>query len=135
MTATVETLLSDALFGRAEAVVSLMEVPHARLLRAGEGSKMVVRREAVAQVLRDLGRHVIDGTTAQHWASLIRRGYLNGDSSMGGIKPLDIEYEGAYEDAIVEAVARLDQIGDSVEGDIPEEAEIRLLLYALGFIE
>jgi hypothetical protein len=112
-----------------------MQVPQARLLRAGEGSKMLVRREAVAQVLRDLGRRAINGATAQQWASFVRRGYLNVDQSIGGINPLDIEYEEAHEEAIVEAVARLDQIGDSVEGDVPEEAEIHLLLYALGFVE
>jgi hypothetical protein len=112
-----------------------MQVPQAELRRAAEGSEMLVRREAIAQVLRDLAKRAIDGTAAQQWASFVRWGYLEGVQPAGGIKPLAIEYDDAYEDAIVEAVARLDQIGDLVEGDVPDQAEIDLLLYSLGFVE
>lgn len=46
--------------------------------------------------------------------------------------PLDINYEPAYEDAIAEIIARLDQIGDSVDGTVPDDAELELLLLSLG---
>ncbi len=61
-------------------------------------------------------------------ASLIRRGYVAGGSEP--IRPLDIQYEEAFEDEIVEAIGRLDEIGDLIDGDVsPEEAHdlIRLL--------
>lgn len=70
---------------------------------------------------------------AQQWASFIRRGYFENQPSGRGGKPLEIDYDSAYEDAIAEVVSRLDEIGDVVDGDVPDEAETALLLYSLGF--
>lgn len=46
--------------------------------------------------------------------------------------PISIEYDETYEDAITEAVSRLDEIGDLIDGDVPDRVETDLLLYSLG---
>ncbi len=49
---------------------------------------------------------------------------------VGTYPPAYIQYEEAFEDEIVEAIGRLDEIGDLIDGDVsPEEAHdlIRLL--------
>jgi hypothetical protein len=51
---------------------------------------------------------------AQSWASFVRRGYVA--RGLGPIRPLDIGYEEAWEEAIVVAVTQLDQIGDLMDG-------------------
>jgi hypothetical protein len=59
----------------------------------------------------------------------MRRGYV--ESQVGGpVRPVLIEYETDFEDAIVEAISRLDEIGDVVDGCIPS-AEIAQLIAPL----
>lgn len=108
-------------------------VPQNELLDAAREVELLVRPEAVATVLRQLSNHSIEGGMAQQWASFIRRGYFENQPSGRGGKPLEIDYDSAYEDAIAEVVSRLDEIGDVVDGDVPDEAETALLLYSLGF--
>jgi hypothetical protein len=94
------------------------------------GTELVLTRDAVASMLRRYRAGGFDGATVQAWASFVRRGYV-ALRSHGPIKPLTIDYEAAYEDAIVEAVGRLDEIGDLIDGTV-DEAEIGVLLAALG---
>jgi hypothetical protein len=42
-------------------------------------------------------------------------------SSTTPITPIDIAFEPAHEDAIAEAVSRLDQLGDAVDGTLTRE--------------
>jgi hypothetical protein len=52
----------------------------------------------------------------------MRWGYLPSGST-GPIRPLDIEYEPQHEEAIVECLARLDELGDIIDGELrPGEA-------------
>lgn len=65
----------------------------------------------------------------QAWASFVRRGFFA--SGRHPILPLEIDYEEACEDAIVEAVSRLEQIGDLVDGNLTT-GEVLDLLQLLG---
>jgi hypothetical protein len=76
-----------------------------------------------------LNQGTITPDEAQRWASFVRLGFVGGAS--GPIMPLDIDYEDAWEDAIVEAVGRLDQIGDLVDGEVTR-GEVLDLLQLLG---
>jgi hypothetical protein len=129
---SVKDLLSSALSGDSDALRPLSRTPQDELLNASRGADLMVRRESVAVVLRSLSNHSIDGDLAQAWASFVRRGYFAGKHAHGRLMPLDINYEPAYEDAIAEIIARLDQIGDSVDGTVPDDAELELLLLSLG---
>jgi hypothetical protein len=85
---------------------------------------------ALASVLRGLEGRTVSPEEAQRWASFVRRGYF-GRSGGDPIQPLDIAYEEESEDAIVEVVARLDEIGDAVDGEVSPK-EIRELLQLLA---
>jgi hypothetical protein len=128
----VRALLIRLVSGDADTLQSLAQVSQEDLIRSASGTELVVHAEAVAKVLRSLSAESIDAQTAQRWASFVRRGFFEGRRSDKGIKPISIGYEDAYEDAIAEAVSRIDQIGDVIDGDVPDETETGLLLYSLG---
>ena len=86
-------------------------------------------RRSVMAVLQGLSAGSISGEQAQAWASFVRWGFIEG--GLGLIRPLDIEYDAAAEDAIVEVVGRLDQIGDLIDGDLPGPAELAALIALL----
>jgi hypothetical protein len=98
-------------------------------LRATAPSPLAVSREAAVAVLLGLNQGTITPDEAQRWASFVRWGHA-ADTS-GPIRPLDIDYEDPWEDAIVEAVGRLDQIGDLVDGEVTP-GEVLDLLQLLG---
>jgi hypothetical protein len=103
------------------------QLEHTELERAG-ATELILRRSAVVTVLRGHSTGQWEPELVQAWASFVRRGYVAGGS--GGIRPLHIEYQQAFEDEIVEAIGRLDEIGDIIDGEVsPEEALdlIRLL--------
>jgi hypothetical protein len=77
-------------------------------------------REAAARVIESLLREGISPRQAQGWASFVRRGYAS-QSSTTPITPIDIAFEPAHEDAIAEAVSRLDELGDAVDGILTRE--------------
>lgn len=93
---------------------------------------LVLGPEAVARVLSDLDRGVVDGKSAQQWASFIRHGYLASSSDRGPVTPIFLPYEASHEDSIVEAIARLDEIGDMIDGHVPTSDEIADLLANMG---
>jgi len=132
MDSEVRGFVDRVVAGDAEALMSLSDVPHDLILDAMAGADLVVDAESVGRVLRDLARRTIDGTAAQRWASFVRRGYIANMRKGGVIKPLMIEYDPRHEEAIAEIVARLDEIGDAVDGEPPNKEEIDLLLLSLG---
>jgi hypothetical protein len=79
-----------------------------------------VTRQAAARVIESLLRGEISSRQAQRWASFVRRGYAS-QSSTTPITPIDIAFEPACEDAIAEAVSRLDELGDAVDGILTRE--------------
>lgn len=90
---------------------------------------LVVTRKSAVAVLEGFSQGTFTSEEAQAWASFVRRGYVAG--GRGPIRPIDIAYEDAWEDAIVEAIARLDQIGDSADGDVTP-GQVLDLLQLLG---
>ena len=102
--------------------------PHDQLLAACQDKRLVVTRQAAATVLRDLSAGKVTGPEAQAWASFIRHGYVAG--GRGPVRPLPIDYESEFEDAIVEAISRMDEIGDVVDGELDRD-EIEGLLEEL----
>jgi hypothetical protein len=109
----------------------ISRVDHDELSKAARSipQGLVVTRAAAVAVLQGLDQGTCTPDEAQAWASFVRRGYKRREGSL--IAPIDIEYEEAFEDAIVEAVARQDEIGDLVDGDV-SRAEVLLLLQLLG---
>lgn len=94
-----------------------------QLRSATEGRQFTLRAASVARVLSSLTNGAITPTQAQRWASFMRWGYVASTPGRGGTD-VDIEYEAQYEDAIIEAIARLDELGDLIDGDLrPGEAD------------
>jgi hypothetical protein len=85
---------------------------------------------AVIEVLGKLANGFITDSEAQLWASFVRRGFAEG-SSIGAVRPLNIEWSIHHEDAIAEAISRLDELGDLIDGTI-DVIEIRNLIAGLG---
>jgi hypothetical protein len=128
--------LSDALTrvvnGDARAMSAIAGVDQDDLSKAAQSipQGLVVTRAAAIAVLQDLDQGTCTPDEAQAWASFVRLGYVSGVGG-GPITPIDIDYEEACEDGIVETVGRLDQIGDLVDGDV-SPTEVLLLLQLLG---
>lgn len=59
----------------------------------------------------------------------MRWGY-RGDSTRGPLKPVYVDYDSLAEEQIVEVIARLDEIGDLVDGEI-SQSEIEVMLDTL----
>jgi hypothetical protein len=123
------TAVAAVLAGDAEQLSLIAAAAQHELTDALAGSDLVLTRDAVARTLRRYRAGEFDGATARAWASFVRRGYIGG--SGGPVVPVRIDYEEAYEDAMVEAVGRLDEIGDLIDGTV-DEAEISVLLGVLG---
>lgn len=94
------------------------------------GSPLLVTRAAAVSVLKGLHEATYSPEQAQRWASFVRRGYV-ARAAEGPIRPLDIAYEEAWEEAIAAAVSRLDEIGDVVDGEVTQ-GEVFDLLQLLG---
>jgi hypothetical protein len=48
------------------------------------------------------------------------------------VRPIEVDYDVRAEAEIVEVVARLDEIGDVVDGTPPDPAEVDALMASLG---
>lgn len=89
----------------------------------------VLTAAAVRDVLTALERQAARPDLVQRWAPFMRRGYIAG-AHTGPIRPLQIHYESRAESAIGEVIARLDEIGDVVDGEV-SDAEITAMLATL----
>ena len=117
-----------------EGDLSILEViraaPHGALRSAWEhSSQPTLTAAAVRRVLSDLAAGTAEPELVQQWASFIMRGYL--EPVGPPIKPIDIEYEPDAEDPIIEAIAVLEQIGDTVDGE-PNAEQLRQLIEDLS---
>jgi hypothetical protein len=92
------------------------------------GVRFIVSAPAVKKVLLVLQRREVAPELIQQWASFIRRGYFG--RSLLPRTPLHIDYNETQEDAIVEAIGRLDELGDFIDGEI-RDAEITKLIQSL----
>jgi len=118
-------LLAAVLRGDVTALKPLGHEPWAKVeLAARSAEPLVLRPNAIVRVLAALREGTIATDEAQAWASFVRRGYL-----AGGLEPvhaIGIEYDRKNEDAIADVVARLDELGDDIDGEI-DSAELREL--------
>lgn len=131
---TVREALARVLDGDAQAVSSLRQFGHAALHNGAAGAEpLVLTRVATVSVLRGLRAGQFSPPEAQRWASFVTHGYLEGTAG-GPIRAIPIDYESAWEDAIVEAVSRLDQIGDLIDGEV-SDGDVLDLLMLLGVVD
>src|ERR1700730_721101 len=101
-------LVAGALKGDVKALEPLGRQPWAAVeLAARSVESLVLRPDAIVRVLAGLREGLITADQAQAWASFVRRGYFAGGN--GPIHPLGIDYDQQNEDAMVEAIARLDE--------------------------
>lgn len=123
--------LARVLDGDVSAVPVISKAEHVDVQDAAASlqRELVVTRAAALAVLTSLDDGSCSPEEVQAWASFVSCGYAPG--ARPPIRPVDIDYEEAWEDAIVEAVARLDEIGDVVDGTVTR-SEIGLLLQLLG---
>jgi len=80
-------------------------------------SPIIVTREYVENVLKRLRAGKIKQVDVQQWASFIRRGYFP-SMEKKSISPIELEYKVEDEDWIVDVIARLDELGDEIDGKI-----------------
>lgn len=111
--------LRKTLEGDVPSFLRIAKLPHEALATK---ERLVVEAAGVRRILLALQSGELVPEVAQRWASFVRCGLF-----YVGHVPLDIEYEEAYEDAIVEAVSRLDELGDIIDGTIDEEEMAELL--------
>lgn len=129
----VKAALKASVEGDVNALNILREVPHEGVAEAAEGMELVLTRESLAIVLRKLMRQDISETHVQQWASFMRRGFIA--RQRRPIRPISIEYQSCYDQQIADIIARLDEIGDVVDGDPPTEGEISDFLALLGLAD
>ena len=111
--------LRRALLGDANAMAVISSADH-RLVRAAAGvlgAPLILGRPAAVIILRGLIDGRIPPPAAQAWASFMRHGFVEG-ALEGPIRPIDIEFDQGWEDAISATVSRLDEIGDASDGSV-----------------
>lgn len=82
---------------------------------------LVLNKEALVEVLKALQLGYASPELVQKWASFVRRGYVARGLDEP-VQPIAIDYEPLHESEIAEVVSRLDEIGDTIDGEIgPDE--------------
>ncbi len=81
---------------------------------------IILTRKNIITVLENFRNENVSEEDVQKWASFIRRGYFSSNDKTP-TKPIDIDYENEHEEIIIEAIARLDEIGDLIDGHISEK--------------
>lgn len=124
-------LLRAAVEGDLSALGVVLVADHAAIRDASEGAELVVGPSAVCGVLRAFRAGEASAGQVQSWASFVRRGYVAGREA-GAVSPVDLAYEGDREEAIAQVVARLDELGDAIDGIITAEEINQLLRFMAG---
>ncbi len=62
----------------------------------------------------------------QLWASFVLHGFAEGVGS-GPITSIDIEFDEATEQTMVDALVRLDEVGDLIDGEVTHDEIVRLI--------
>jgi hypothetical protein len=113
--------LLKAVQGDFTAFADLLKQPHETIqARRTLLPELVLTAKAVRQVLQALQRSEVSPEVVQRWASFVRRGFVTGTQA-GPVIPIDVEYEASVEEQIADAIARLDELGDSIDGEIRNE--------------
>jgi hypothetical protein len=105
--------------GDLEAFTRLLRQPPDRLDSQKDSlPQLIVTKVGLLRVLLALQHKDASPELVQQWASFIRRGYFG--SEKGHRCPIEIQYDPSMEDQIVEVLARLDELGDLVDGEITD---------------
>ena len=118
-------LVHAVLDGDLGAMDELFDGDFRQLAALPEVQPQVVYRAAVARVIAALRDGRIEPPQAQRWASFVRRGYWA--LSAGELSPIEIEYDSACEDVIADAIGRLDELGDIIDGTIDRSEAAQLI--------
>jgi hypothetical protein len=113
----VAAALRDAIAGDARAVERLQCSHDVLVAEADALSPLVLTSGSLVRVLSDLRLRRISASEAQAWSSLMKRGYVRVVD--GPVRAIDIRWD--PEDAIVEPLGRLDELGDVIDGTMPDE--------------
>jgi hypothetical protein len=125
--------LEQAVAGDLDALASVLDHrQHSIGEAARAAADLVVTPDAVRSVLRHLRDGGVSPEHVQRWASFVRRGYVAGQER-GPVQPIKIEYEAEAEDELAEIIARLDELGDRIDGQI-DSREIDGMLHTLDAI-
>jgi hypothetical protein len=120
-----QELLEQVLFGRVSALDHL-KMCDLEDLHTVEPQTYFVDASAFAAVLRRLQEGQLTAPAVQAWASFVRRGYW-ATSSSGPVLPIDIEFDPRCEQTVADILARLDELGDTLDGTISAVEGIELL--------
>jgi hypothetical protein len=90
---------------------------------------LVLTTASLRKVLTAFARHEVSPDLVQEWASFIRWGFMPRDTEPG--RPIAINFDPRAEDRIVEVIARLDELGDPIDGEI-DDAELITLIGSLS---
>jgi hypothetical protein len=113
-----QDVLPRAVHGDMRAFKILSQQPHGQLIaQRASLSDLVLTKNDLLRVLASLRDGHSSPDLIQQWASFVRRGYV-ADTSQGPVRPIAIDYEPSQTEAIVEIVARLDELGDTIDGAI-----------------
>ncbi|HEV8182141.1 MAG TPA: hypothetical protein VGQ61_07185 [Candidatus Angelobacter sp.] len=91
-------------------------------------TSLTLTPDAVKRVLMGLLKRGIVPQQAQAWASFVMRGYMSTEGK--AILPILIPYDTNRELEIADAVARLEELGDLIDGTMDDD-EIRHLMKQL----
>jgi len=120
MTALTPNMLSRLIEGDLSDIEVLCSQPQSVIrTTASLLPTLVLRKHSLKKVLTSLKRKEISPETINTWAWFVRSGYV--PSERPPITPIDIEYDPADEDLIVEIMSRLCELGDTIDGEITTE--------------
>lgn len=91
---------------------------------------LTLTNKAILRVLSEFQNAILTEEQVQQWASFIRWGYIGMNQNSGPIRPIDIEFQEEFEEPIIEALSRLDELGDIVDGEIGQD-ELNQLISSL----
>jgi hypothetical protein len=111
--------LQTVLAGDLDSMTLIKSSTPQELASAADGNTLLLTRDSVARVLTSYSTGQLASADVQAWASFVRRGYVEGGTGQP-IRALDIDWDHAYESAIAESIARLDELGDQVDGTLRE---------------
>lgn len=111
-------ILQDLIEGNLEKISTVFNSTQQELQNARESlNTYSLSKEALLKVLYDFQISRVSSNQVQKWASFMRWGIIP-SSSTEPVKPLEIGYSSNYEDEIIEVLAKLDELGDIVDGEI-----------------
>ncbi|SRR6266571_6418972 len=112
--------LNKAVNGDFAAFSLLLNQPHRAIEQCRQTlPNLILTADGLRQVLLALLEHRIDEGSVQKWASFVRRGYV-AKAFKDPVAPIVIDYDSSAEELIAEIIARLDEIGDEIDGVVTD---------------